>query len=245
VSDAQRGPRALPHHRPEHVPPPPEGLPRQRRGVAPQGRSRYPDYDVLEQADHWDDVTREVVLDRVHNVPPIRFFTEHEAETLGCFCDVVTAQDREPRIPVLAMVDKKLHEGKLDGYQYSDMPDDRETWRLAARGLDERARALGARDFADADPDLRLRIVEEFHAGDLHDGVWAELPAKKAFSVLMRAVLSEFYSHPWAWNEIGFGGPAYPRGYARLGVGLRESWEGEEEFHADPVRDVQERGIDL
>ena len=42
----------------------------------------------------------------------------------------------------------------------------------------------------------------------------------------MRAVLSAFYSHPWAWNEIGFGGPAYPRGYARLGVGQRESWEG-------------------
>ena len=35
----------------------------------------------------------------------------------------------------------------------------------------------------------------------------------------MRSMLAAFYSHPWAWNEIGFGGPAYPRGYARLGVG--------------------------
>ena len=35
----------------------------------------------------------------------------------------------------------------------------------------------------------------------------------------MRGVLGAFYSHPWAWNEIGFGGPAYPRGYARLGPG--------------------------
>ena len=33
----------------------------------------------------------------------------------------------------------------------------------------------------------------------------------------MRVVLSCFYSHPWAWNEIGFGGPAYPRGYSRFG----------------------------
>ena len=40
---------------------------------------------------------------------------------------------------------------------------------------------------------------------------------------VMRAVLSAFYSHPWAWNEIGFGGPAYPRGYARFGVGQRET----------------------
>jgi hypothetical protein len=62
--------------------------------------------------------------------------------------------------------------------------------------------------------------------------------------VVMRAVLAEFYSHPWAWNEIGFGGPAYPRGYARLGIGLREGWEGEEQFDVDPVRDVAERGVD-
>ncbi len=44
---------------------------------------------------------------------------------------------------------------------------------------------------------------------------------------MTRAMLSAFYSHPWAWNEIGFGGPAYPRGYARIGAGQRESWEPE------------------
>src|SRR3954447_1030972 len=245
MSDQPRDPGSLPRHRPEHVPPPPAGLPRQRRGTAPQGRSRYPDYDVLEQARHWDPATRRVVLARVEDVPRLRFFDPGEAQTLQCFCDIVTAQDGEPRIPVLAMVDAKLHEGRLDGFQHADLPDDRETWRLAARGLDERARALGADGFAAAGPDLRLQVVEEFHAGELHDGVWADLPAEKAFGVLMRAILQTFYSHPWAWNEIGFGGPSYPRGYARRGIGLRESWEGEEDFDLDPVRDVQERGADL
>ena len=49
------------------------------------------------------------------------------------------------------------------------------------------------------------------------DGVWERLPCRKAWEVVMRGVLSAFYSHPWAWNEIGYGGPAYPRGYMRLG----------------------------
>jgi hypothetical protein len=225
-------------------PSPPPGLPRHRRGTAPQGRSRYPDHDVLAQAEHWDEVTRRVVLDRVENVPPVRFFDSREEATLRAFCDVVTAQDEEPRVPVLEMVDAKLHAGRLDGFQHADLPDDREVWRLAARGLDECARARGAEDFAAAPPALRHAIVADLHAGDLHDGVWARLPAAKAFGVLMRAVLSAFYSHPWAWNEIGFGGPAYPRGYARLGIGLRESWEGEEAFAIDPVRDVADRGLD-
>jgi hypothetical protein len=55
----------------------------------------------------------------------------------------------------------------------------------------------------------------------------------------MRGVLSEFYSHPWAWNEIGFGGPAYPRGYMRLAAGPsgRDPQEAREAFDVDPVDD--------
>ena len=64
------------------------------------------------------------------------------------------------------------------------------------------------------------------------------------FAVVMRSALAAFYSHPWAWNEIGFGGPAYPRGYARLGIGMSESWEGEEAFDVDPVADVKQRGLE-
>ncbi len=46
--------------------------------------------------------------------------------------------------------------------------------------------------------------------GRLSGGSWEKLNTKRAWSVSMRMVLAAFYSHPWAWNEIGFGGPAYP-----------------------------------
>jgi len=62
----------------------------------------------------------------------------------------------------------------------------------------------------------------------------------------MRAVLAAFYSHPWAWNEIGFGGPAYPRGYMRLAPGPRgrDPHEALEAFGLDPVVDVPRRGLE-
>jgi hypothetical protein len=205
---------------------------------------RYPDYNVLDEVDHWDESTRRVVRERVENVPPLRFFTGSEARTLGCFCDVVLAQDAEPRIPVLNMVDAKLFGGKLDGFRYADMPDDRETWRLVARGLDAAARQHGATEFASAPREVQSRVVQAFSEGNLRGEVWDELNPKRAWSVIMRGVLSAFYSHPWAWNEIGFGGPAYPRGYARFGVGQRESWEGAPAFERDPARDVPERGLE-
>jgi hypothetical protein len=216
-------------------------LPRQRRGIVPQMHGRYPDYDCLDNAGHWDELTRKAVVDRVENVPERRFFDDDEAATLEAFCNVALAQDAEPRIPVLAFVDDKLAEGRLDGFRYSGMPDDRETWRIVARGLDRAARTAGFDSYAAAPTDVQESIEDRFAEGDLQlEG----LDATRAWSVVMRAVLSAFYAHPWAWNEIGFGGPAYPRGYARFGVGLSEAWESEEAVHIDPVPDVKKKGLE-
>ena len=233
----------LPKQRKGGQPPPPEGLPRQRRGTTPQRIGRYPDYDVLEQTAHWDEATREAVLPRV-GPQEIHFFSVAEAATLRAFCDAVTAQDAEPRIPVLELVDEKYAEGRLEGYRRAGMPPDPDTWRLSARGLDEAAQQRGALSFAVAEPEAQMEICHAFSAGELTGGVWERMDTSSAWSVLMRDTLAAFYSHPWAWNEIGFGGPAYPRGYSRLGIGLSEAWEGEEAFSLDPVEDVQRRGVD-
>jgi hypothetical protein len=231
----------LPKQGGDTTPGPPARLPRQRRGTTPQMRGRYPDYDVLTAAEHWDAKTRAVVFDRLANVPPIRFFTEQEARTLRAFCDVVTGQDSEPRIPVLEMVDAKLHAGELDGFRHHDMPPDPQTWQQVAVLLDHSVREEGYEaGFDAAGSECQHEIVQRFSEGQL-DG---ELPVAKAWGVVMRGVLSAFYSHPWAWNEIGFGGPAYPRGYARLGAGQREHWEAPPEFAVDPVADVHERGLE-
>jgi hypothetical protein len=217
----------LPKPRGDKGPPDPKLLPRQRRGTTPQLHGRYPDFDVLEQAKHWDEVTRRVVLDRVERVPEIGFFIPAEAATLTAFCDVLLAQDAEPRIAVLNYVDEKLGNGERDGFQFFDMPDDGDTWRLVARGLDE---AAGG-DYAAARRREQEEICGRFAEADLHAGVWAGLNVGRAWSVVTRYALEAYYAHPWSWNEIGFGGPAYPRGYARFGsphleAGDRESWEG-------------------
>jgi len=234
----------LPNNRPAGQPSSPDALPRQRNGVTPQMHGRYPDFNVLDEAGHWDEVTRQTVMKRVEEVPPIRFFTDDEAATLAAFCDRVMAQDREPKIPVLNMIDAKLLSGAREGYRYADMPDDGETWRGVAAGLDAAVRQHGAGRFASAPDEVQDAIINAFSDGALRGRVWDQLPPKRAWSIVMRDVLSAFYSHPWAWNEIGFGGPAYPRGYARLGTGQRESWEGAPAVELDPVNDTRERHIE-
>ena len=121
------------------------------------------------------------------------------------------------------------------------MPEDREVWRLVVSGLDDEARALGAASFAEAGEPTRQEICRRFSEARLHGGVWSRLNVSRTCSLVLRHACDMFYAHPWAWNEIGFGGPAYPRGYSRFGsphidTAEREEWEGEQAFAADPVR---------
>jgi Gluconate 2-dehydrogenase subunit 3 len=235
-------PDHLPKRRPGGVPAHPSWLPRHRRGTSPQMIGRYPDFDVLDAVGTWDEATKKVVLARLEPSGPLRFFTPEQEPVLRALCDTALAQDREPRVPVAEMVDGKLADGLLDGYQYADMPDDRDTWRLVLRGLDHTATLGYQVGFAACTEAQREAIVSEFAQGRLVGGAWDELNVARAWSVVMRMMLAAFYSHPWAWNEIGFGGPAYPRGFMRLGgpgadgSAVREPFEKPGATEEDPVQ---------
>jgi hypothetical protein len=229
----------LPNNR-DSQPTEPRRLPRQRRGVTPQMHGRYPDHDVLFESRHWDEPTRLVVLNRLHP-PAYRYFHHDEIRTLEVLCDAIMGQDDDPRIEVLRYVDHNLAEARGPGYRYADMPEDGETWRTVARGLDETAADIAGCSFSGLDADARDAVIGRFADGSLRDGVWNELSPAHAWSVVTGAIVTAFYAHPWAWNEIGFGGPGYPRGYMRLGANQREPWEGEEarELVGDFQHDVE------
>ena len=73
--------------------------------------------------------------------------------------------------------------------------------------------------------------------------VWKELPARRFFQLFMRDVITNYYAHPAAWAEIGFNGPASPRGHMRLGLGKRDPWEAEEKRPRSSVEIVR-RNLD-
>ncbi len=68
--------------------------PRTRKPIGPMPQpGYYPGFSTLSQQKFWDAKTREVVLDRVNNVPEIRFFDADEARLLKAICDRVLPQD--------------------------------------------------------------------------------------------------------------------------------------------------------
>ena len=212
-------PGHLPNHR-DGKPLEPERLPRQRRGTTPQMHGRYPDHDVLALAGHWDAETRDVVLRRL-DPPAYRFFDPGRCGRWRRSATWSPGRTASPASRCFASSTTASTAGAA-GFRYEGMPDDGEAWRRVASGLDD---AAGG-SFAELDEDARCELVARFAKHDLHGGVWDTMPIERAWGVVTAAIVTAFYAHPWAWNEIGFGGPAYPRGYMRLGVDQHEPWEG-------------------
>ncbi|HET6792869.1 MAG TPA: gluconate 2-dehydrogenase subunit 3 family protein [Acidimicrobiales bacterium] len=199
---------------------------------APLG-PRFPGYDVLSQQETWDDVTKGVVLGRLGPTPPIRFFTPEEEAVVRPLVDRLLGMDGDPRVAVVERLDSKLTEQIGPGYRHDDMPEPWEAWRASLAAVDDDARAAHGVPFADLDPDRQRRLLEDIRT---HDGNWHGLPAAKVWTLWMDDVCTIFYSHPSAWNEIGYGGPAYPRGYSRHTLlSTREPWEAAEADAMDPV----------
>src|SRR5688572_1856983 len=189
----------------------------------------YAGYDVLVKWDSpsWDEQTRQVLRKRITEVPPRRFFTDTEWQTLERVCARLIPQpERLTPVPIVPWIDEKLHHDWRDGFRYHDMPPLREAWRLGLEGIDQESRHRFGGGFTllgGLDQDAVLRAVQ---AGDVQGGVWERLPAGRFFTnILLKEVVGEYYSHPAAWSEVGFGGPASPRGYVRLGLNQRDPWD--------------------
>jgi gluconate 2-dehydrogenase subunit 3-like protein len=184
---------------------------------------RFPGFDVLDQAGAWDPVTAGVVLSRIGRLPDIRFFTPAEEATATALCDRLLGQDSEPKVAVVPQIDARLAELQTDGWHYADMPEDGQAWRSSLRFLDEDSQDLCARDFAQAAMEDQRAIIQAVQ--DLGSKEWHGLNASHVWSLWTRYACTAFYAHPSAWNEIGFPGPAYPRGYKNAGVDAREPYE--------------------
>jgi hypothetical protein len=199
------------------------------------GASRFPGFDSAAQAARWDAVTAGVVLARLGMPPDIRFFSPAEEAIATALCDLLLGQSDAARLPVVNEIDARLAEKETDGWHYEDMPEDGTSWRLSLAALDADALSRYDRGFADSSADDQAKLVQAVQ--DLGSDDWHGLNAGHVWSLWTRYACTAFYAHPEAWNEIGFPGPAYPRGYKNAGVGKREPFEVADRRPADdPVR---------
>lgn len=195
-------------------------------------RTPYRRYDVLAKWDSpsWNEPTRQVVAHRLHHIPERRFFTEREWAVLeAAQARLIPQPDRDEPIPITPWIDDRLHRGQGDGYRFENMPPMEEAWRIGLRALDAEAKAMHGQGFAELAPHDQDEVLERVQQGEVRTDAWGAMPPGKFFShELLDGVIIVYYAHPDAWSEIGFGGPASPRGYVRLDK--RDPWEAKADW---------------
>ena len=205
---------------------------------------RYPGYDVLRKRNSisWNDQTRAVIDDRL-GIDENRhaFFSDPEWRTVRALCDRIIPQPlmRAGRVPLAAMLDEKLCGPATEGYRYASLPPMREAWRQGLAALDAESQAQQNRSFPELPVTEQDAVLKNIQKGNVKSDKWDKLPAKAFFTKrVLRDIVGLYYAHPTSWNEIGFGGPASPRGYVRMNFNRRDPWEASE---ARPGREERAR----
>ena len=130
----------------------------------------------------------------------------------------------------MAPLDQRLEQNKTVGYRYADMPHDRVVYEIGIEAIDKEAEHRYGGKFVllpNLQQDMVLKAISDGKP-EAAPEIWEKMSVKRFWQMIMTDAIDAYYAHPWAWDEIGFGGPAYPRAYTRLERGEPEPWEVEE-----------------
>ena len=190
-------------------------------------RTRYPGYDVLNQKEHWDDHTREIVLKRLGPFPENKFLSEYEAEMVFTIARHVVYDERKEILDyVVHHLDSSLSSPIGEDQRKVGAPEQKTLVQEGLKAIDRLAEKQYGATFLKIGTQQQFSILSDLQRGKavpLEE--WRLIPQKELFKKLATEITSAYYSHPAVWSEIGYGGPAYPRGYVRVEKGLTDPWE--------------------
>ena len=184
----------------------------------------------------FDDATRNVLRRRLHDIPARTAFSPALYAVLEAACARLLPQpDRAEPIPIAPFVDAFVAQGRGEGFRAPGMPPLGEAWRKGLAGIDAEAHRRRGRGFAELDTGGRDEVLGAVQAGEVPADLFEGVDPAAFFTDLLKAAVGVYYAHPEAWSEVGFGGPASPRGYVRMGLDARDPWEA-------PVVSLPEQG---
>lgn len=194
-----------------------------------ESESHYPDFNVMEQKEHWDPHTREIVEKRTveRREGSFKFFNKEEAETIYFLCSVILDDYRESiLIFVLSHFDQKLSSNIGESERKKNVPKGAVLIREGLKALNLYCNQILGSTFNQLEVETQTDIVMKLANNNLPlESDSKKIPTKDFFTQILTVAVSAYYSHPTIWSEIGYAGPAYPRGYVRSEWGLTDPWE--------------------
>lgn len=211
--------------------------------------THYPEFDVLTEQTAWDEYTRSIVLQRL-NPPALAGLTGREAALLSTILRHLLAEDREDVLTfATSHVDQRLDNPLGEGQRHEGTPPEAELVHLGLAAIDAVAQSRHGSGFASCQAQAQFEILAALQKGQVPE--LEGFPQSEFFKKLLGMAVAACASHPTVWSEMGYPGPAYPRGYYRLDLHARDPWEAEfapprtggaDTAAEDDADDVEDRG---
>lgn len=198
-----------------------------------ENRTRYPSYDLLNEKEHWDEHTREIVLKRLGPFDKYKFLNEREAEMILAIAKHIVYDERKEILDyVVHHFDSILSSPIGEDQRKVGTPPRDALIRQGLKAIDKLAEKRFGATYLEIDSKEQLILLEELDKGTaVQLSEWKKIPQRELFKKLSTEIVSAYYSHPVVWSEIGYGGPAYPRGYVRVEKGLTDPWEAKRDVN--------------
>jgi len=193
--------------------------------------THYPSFHVMEEQDAWDDHTQSVVNARLTATEQYQFLNEMEASMLSVISALLVA-DTSPEVTrfILQHIDQTLHSSNGESQRKVGVPPGKTLIRQGLLALDKSARSGHSDAFLSLAPSIQRQLLHDISLDKAAPAAdWTGVPQQPFFQKLMSMTIESYCSHPKIWSEIGYAGPAYPRGYVRTQLGQIDPWEAKVE----------------
>lgn len=192
-------------------------------------KSHYIHFNVMDENDHWDPHTREIVEKRLtyHQFPKDTPLNYQEVHTLYTLCATLLDETREQVLSYMVHhFHTKLTSDIGEAQRKKGIP-------KASLLIGEGLLALNLfcmnqynNFFHSVDDGIRKDLITKMMQGNLSlETSSRKIPVQEFIKKILIEAVASYYSHPQTWSEIGYAGPAYPRGYVRSELGLTDPWE--------------------
>jgi hypothetical protein len=191
-------------------------------------KTLYPGFSVMAEHEHWDDHTREIVQKRLETPGSYQKLTGEEVDRIRILAALFVDDGRSALLDyIVKHFDNKLSGDIGESQRKAGVPPQHVLIKHGLSALETLAKNEFQHSFTalTAEQQITLLVGLENDTLSLQTESGTRIPSSEFFKKMLSETVSAYYSHPQIWSEIGYAGPAYPRGYVRSELGLTDPWE--------------------
>lgn len=193
-------------------------------------KTRYPSFQVMDEREEWDPHTQIIVTNRLMEPQPCTLLSWVEHCLLMQICSALVDEKREEVVLyLLAHIDQSLSSTAGEGERKAGLPNQK---KLILDGIQYLSVYIAPDNVEDASAyeiESVSVLLQQVCEGRAAIDLWPSELQREWFVRLLNLTVEAYCSHPQVWSEMGYAGPAYPRGYVRGDIGRLDPWEAKEE----------------